>query len=90
METGFQSWNLFSAKKSRFSVCHGVEVILGNLKKAKLDEIRIAQIKSILEQADLVCFAGSCVGSDKMRADLSQAQGLIAYFEKHLELKGQN
>ena len=24
METGFQSWNLFSAKKSRFSVCHGV------------------------------------------------------------------
>jgi hypothetical protein len=66
------------------SAALSVEVILGNLKKAKLDEIRIAQIKSILEQADLVCFAGSSVDSDKMRADLSQIQGLITHLERFL------
>ena len=67
------------------SAALSVEEILRNLKTAKLDETRIAQVKSILEQADLVCFAGANRDAAQMRADLSQAQGLIAHLEKQLK-----
>lgn len=66
------------------SAALSVEEILGNLKTAKMDETLTTQVKTILEQADLVCFAGSSVDSGKMRADLSQAQDLIARLEKSL------
>ena len=67
------------------SAALSVEEILGNLKTAKMDEALIAQVKSILEQADLVCFAGSSADSNKMRVDLSQTRDLIAHFEKSLK-----
>ena len=47
------------------SAALSVEAILGNLKKAKIDEVHITQVKTILEQADLVCFAGSSADSAK-------------------------
>ena len=67
------------------SAALGMEEILRNLKTAKLDETRIAQVKSILEQSDLVCFAGANRDAAQMRADLSQAQDLIAHLEKQLK-----
>ena len=62
-----------------------VEEILGNLKTAKVEEKHIAQVKIILEQSDLVCFAGANRDAAQMRADLSQTQDLIAHLEKFLK-----
>ncbi len=67
------------------SAALGMEEILRNLKTVKLDKTRIAQVKSILQQADLVCFAGANRDAAQMRADLSHAQGLIAHLEKFLK-----
>ena len=67
------------------SAALSVEVILGNLKTAKIDEAHIAQLKTLLEQADLVCFAGTERSSADMHADLSQAQDVIAHLEKYLQ-----
>jgi BatD DUF11 like domain len=61
-----------------------VEEILSQLKAAKLDESHIAQVKAILEQTDLVCFAGANRDVAQMRADLSTTQNLIDHLEKSL------
>ncbi len=67
------------------SAALSVEGILSRLKTAQLDESRMAQVKTILEQSDLVCFAGAIRDAAQMRADLSQAQDLIAHLEKFLK-----
>ena len=66
------------------SAALSVDEILGNLKKARVDEKHIAQLKALLEQADLVCFAEGQRSMTHMRADLSQAQELISHLEKFL------
>jgi len=58
--------------------------IISGLRSSKADETHIAKVRAVLEQADLVCFAGAAVDPNKMRADLSDVHGLIAYFEKLL------
>jgi len=67
------------------SAALSVEEILDRLKSAKIDEARIIQLKTLLEQADLVCFAGTERSSTNMRADLSQIQDLIVHLEKFLK-----
>lgn len=67
------------------SAALSVEEILVNLKTAKIDETLMAKVKTLLEQCDMVCFAGTTFDSDKMRADLSQARDLIAHLEKSLK-----
>jgi len=62
-----------------------VEEILTHLKTAKIDEAHITQVKALLEQCDLVCFAGHAPDANKMRTDLSQTQDLITHFEKFLK-----
>jgi hypothetical protein len=62
-----------------------VEEILGDLKKARVDEKHIAQLKGLLEQADLVCFAGADRDASQMRADLFQTENLITRLEKFLK-----
>ena len=59
--------------------------IISHLKTTKMDETHIAQIKTLLEQCDLVCFAGHTFDPSKMRADLSQVQDLIVRLEKQLK-----
>jgi len=59
-----------------------VNEITSRLKTAGCPEDLISQVKSLLEQSDLVCFAGSSVDSSKMQADLAQAQKLIMALEK--------
>jgi len=59
--------------------------ILTRLKSGKVDEAYIAQVKTILEQCDLVCFAGATFDSGKMHKDLSQTQDLIVHLEKQLK-----
>lgn len=66
------------------SAALSVEGIINRLKTTKLDEARITLLKSILEQSDLVCFAGGHRDAVGMRADLSGAQDLILHFEKSL------
>jgi hypothetical protein len=67
------------------SAALSVEVILRNLKIAKIDEAHIAQIKTLLEQADLVCFAGTERSSTNMQSDLSLTQSLINHLQQHLK-----
>jgi hypothetical protein len=67
------------------SAALSVEEILSHLKSNKMDEAQIAQIKTLLEQVDLVCFAGAERSATNMRADLSQTQDLIAHLEKQLK-----
>jgi hypothetical protein len=67
------------------SAALSVGEILGHLKTVQIDETHIAQVKGILEQCDLVCFAGATFDSDKMRADLFQAQDLITHLERSLK-----
>ena len=46
----------------------------------------LRQIKTLLEQADLVCFAGTARSDPTICAQiLSQAQDLIAHLEKSLK-----
>ncbi|MDE2008895.1 MAG: protein BatD [Candidatus Omnitrophica bacterium] len=59
--------------------------ILNRLQKAKLDEDSRAQIKSLLEQSDLVCFAGANRDTAQMRTDFAQVQNLISRLEKALK-----
>jgi len=59
--------------------------ILAKLKAAKVDEKRISQLKFILEQSDLVCFAGGNRDIAGMQADLSQTQEIITHLEKSLK-----
>jgi len=66
------------------SAALSMEEILSHLKTAKLDETHIAQVKTILEEADLVCFAGLDRDAGQMRKDLSQTQDIIAHLEKFL------
>jgi len=72
-------------KWHRSSAALSTGEIVRNLKTAQLDEALIGQIKSILEQSDLVCFAGATADANKMRTDLSQTQGLIVHLEKFLK-----
>ncbi len=58
--------------------------ITGHLAEAKIDQTLIDQIKSLLEAADLVCFAGASRDMTQMRADLAQTQDIIARLEKAL------
>jgi uncharacterized protein (DUF2267 family) len=67
------------------SAALSMDEILRNLKKAKVNEQHIAQVKAILEQSDLVCFAGASRDALQMRADLAQTQNLIAHLEKFLK-----
>lgn len=67
------------------SAALSVGEIVSQLKAAKLDEAHIARIKTLLEQADLVCFAGTGRSEAHMRTDLSQAQESIAHLEKALK-----
>jgi len=62
-----------------------IEAIIKHLRTIQSDESSIEQVKSILEQSDLVCFAGGSADANRMRSDLSQAEGLITRFEKHLK-----
>jgi len=62
-----------------------VDEIIIHLKQSKMDEAHITQIKTILEQSDLVCFAGATFEANKMRADLAQTQDLIGHLEKTLK-----
>jgi len=72
-------------KWHRSSAALSVEEIVNQLKRSKLDEILIAQVKAMLEEADLVCFAGANRDGSQMRLDLTQAQDLIANLEKFLK-----
>ncbi|MBF0570270.1 MAG: protein BatD [Candidatus Omnitrophica bacterium] len=67
------------------SAALSVDEILRQLKTAKLDDAHIARLKTILEQSDLVCFAGASRDAGQMRADLSQAKDLITHLEKSLK-----
>jgi len=58
-----------------------VDEILAKLKAAKVDEKHISQLKFILEQSDLVCFAGANRDTAGMQADLSQTQDIITHLE---------
>jgi len=71
-------------KWHQYSTALSTEEIVNRLKAAKVDDIHIGQVRSILEQADLVCFAGATVDPQKMHADLSKVQELITHFEKFL------
>ncbi len=71
-------WHYYSAALS-------VEEIITRLKKANLDTTHINQIKALLEQCDLVCFAGANRDAAQMRADLSLTQELINYLQQHLK-----
>ena len=62
-----------------------VDEILAKLKAAKVDEKHISQLKFILEQSDLVCFAGANRDTAGMQADLSQTQDIITHLEKSLK-----
>ena len=66
------------------SAALSIEKILSHLKTAKLDEAHITQLKTLLEQADLVCFAGTERSSANMQSDLSLTQSLINYLQQHL------
>jgi hypothetical protein len=67
------------------SAALNLEEILSHLKTGNLDETRLTQVKTLLEQADLVCFAGAHRDAVQMRADLSQIQDLITHLEKQLK-----
>ena len=67
------------------SAALSVEQIAAKLKAVQLDETRLTQVKTILEQADLVCFAGADRDAAQMRADLSQTRDVIAYLERFLK-----
>ena len=54
-----------------------VEEIIKRLKKIQMDEGHIGQVKSILEQSDLVCFAGVNRDASQMKSDLMLTQNLI-------------
>lgn len=72
-------------KLDRSKAALSVNDISNHLKTIPLDEAHITQLATLLEQSDLVCFAGAAVGPDKMRADLTQAQGLVTYLERSLK-----
>ena len=61
-----------------------VEMITQEFKVQNIDASYVTQIKSILEQCDLVCFAGTRRDMSQMQNDLTQVQQLIAFFEKKL------
>ncbi len=67
------------------SAALSIEAIVKHLKTAKAEETLISQVKTLLEQSDMVCFAGASADSNKMRADLSQTRDLIAHLEKRLK-----
>ena len=50
------------------SAALSLDEILIRLKTAKLGENHITQVKTLLEQSDLVCFAGANRNSSQMRA----------------------
>jgi hypothetical protein len=75
----------YLANKSNLpSATLSMDVIINQLKTTKLDEGHITLLKNILEQSDLVCFAGAYRDAAQMKTDLSSAQNLIAHFEKAL------
>jgi len=63
----------------------GKDEILAQLKSAQVNEILITQMRILIEQSDLVCFAGAPVDAIKMRADMAKTQELIADLEKVLK-----
>jgi len=67
------------------SAALSIDEISSHLKAAKVDEAHIDLLKTLLEQADLVCFAGADRDAAQMRADLAKAQDLISRFEKSLK-----
>ncbi len=64
------------------SAALNMDEILSRLKAAECHEARIAELKAILEQADLACFAGAIVDPEKMRTHLAETQDLIVYLER--------
>jgi hypothetical protein len=64
------------------SAALSIEAIVSQLKKARLDDMHMGQVKTILEQADLVCFAGAKRDVAQMQSDLVLTQSLINYLEK--------
>jgi BatD DUF11 like domain len=75
----------FANKWHQSSAALNVQEILSRLKSARVDEAQITQLKTLLEQADLVCFAGTERSSTNMHSDLSQTRDLIAHLEKLLK-----
>ena len=67
------------------SAALSIDEILTHLKAAKLDDSQVRDVKSILEQCDLVCFAGANRDSIQMRSDLELTQKLIASWEQRLK-----
>jgi hypothetical protein len=66
------------------SAALSVNDILARLKSAGISQALIDQVRTMLEYADLVCFAGASADSAKMQQDLSQTRDLIAHLEKSL------
>ncbi len=71
-------------KLNRPPAALSVDVIINQLKAANIDQDRITKLKSLLEEADLVCFAGTERSTADMRSDLSIANDLLLFFEKSL------
>jgi len=67
------------------SAALSVTEITNHLKKAKLEDPLIAQVKTILEQCDMVCFAGASRDTAQMRADLNLTQSLINLLQQNLK-----
>jgi BatD DUF11 like domain len=72
-------------KWHRSSSALSIDEIISQLKDVELEQTYITRVKTLLEQADLVCFAGAERSSTNMRADLSQTKDLIACLEKSLK-----
>ena len=62
-----------------------VEEILRQLKSVPIDETHMAQVKTILNTSDLVCFAGASRDTNQMQSDLSLIQKLLNYLQQHLK-----
>ena len=75
----------FANKWHQSSAALSTSVILEKLKALTIDEAIILQVKSILEQSDLVCFAGASRDALQMKNDISQVQEIIKSFEKALK-----
>jgi len=62
-----------------------VEEILRQLKSVPIDETHMAQVKTLLNTSDLVCFAGAGRDCDQMQSDLFLIQSLLNYLQQHLK-----
>ncbi len=67
------------------SAALSVGEISGRLRSAGIDDTTVVQVKTLLEQCDMVCFAGGSSDQSMMQRDLSRAQELITRLEKSLK-----